>query len=251
MEEKPQQDLHPVERDRIELFETDYNAIKAELARLLNKPDKTGLNELVADYGRVHRSWLNRDGTELLELAQVRNTLVHDRVQPYEYLAVPTALALARINAILRHLAQPLQVAALQTSRHVMCVTPHDSIIRVLALVARYDYSQFPVYEQSTYRGLLTTNGIARWLSNSFRENDTLSCVTDCLVSHVLAREEPVVVAFCEHERGVEEVIEQFSSQSELVCLLVTSTGTEHGIPQQIITRYDVANMLARLVEEE
>lgn len=251
MVDTPRSDLNPEERDRIEQFEAAYNAIKAELARLLDRPDKTSLNELVAEFARVHRRWLGRDGADLLELAQLRNTLVHDRTQPYEYLALPTTLALTRINGILQRLVKPLRVAAVQPARHVTCVTPQDSIIQVLALVGKYDYSQFPVYEGAAYRGLLTTNGIARWLSDNFRETDTLSCVTDCLVADVLAREEPVVMAFISRERTVEEVIEQFSAQSELVCLLVTMTGNERGAPQQIITRHDVANLLARLVEDD
>lgn len=250
MVDTPPTDLNPDERDRIEQFEAAYNAIKAELARLLNKPDKTGLNELVAEFGRVHRRWLSQDGANLLELAQLRNSLVHDRTQPYEYLALPSTLALKRINDIARRLAQPLRVEAIQPARHAICVTPQDSILRVLDLVAKYDYSQFPVYEGAVYRGMLTTNGISRWLSDNFRENDSLSCVTDCLVADVIAREEPVVMAFITREHTVEEVIEQFSAQSELLCLLVTS-GNELGKPQQIITRYDVANLLGRLVEND
>ena len=98
---------------------------------------------------------------------------------------------------------------------------------------------------------MLTTNGISRWLSDNFHESDSLSCVSDCLVSDVLAREETVIMAFIARERTVEEVIELFSDQSELLCLLVTSTGNEHGKPQQIITRYDVANLLRMLLEDD
>jgi len=237
------------ERDRLERFVVAYNAIKQELARLTDRPDRASLNELIAAYGREHRRWRSHDGADLMELAEMRNLLVHERNEPYEFLIVPTLLAVERIEAILERLVRPLRILAGLPQRSVVTVTPDDSIIEVLQLIARYNYSQFPVYDGEVFKGILTTNGIARWLSDNFKSNEATSCVVDCNLAQVLDREEPVEIMFIDGEHTVEDVIEHFSEDSTLVCLLVTDTGTKWGSLRQIVTRYDVAGLLARLAE--
>ncbi len=242
-------DLTDTERDRIERFVTAYNAIKEQLARLTDKPEKASLNELITTFGREHRRWRIHDGAELLELSEMRNLLVHERNEPYEYLVAPTQLALERIERILERLERPLRILAGMPQRAVTTVTPADSIIQALKLIAQYNYSQFPVYDGAAYCGILTTNGIARWLSDNFKPDETLSCVVDCTVAQVLEREEPVEIAFISAEQTVEDVVERFAEDTTLVCLLVTANGAQGGALQQIVTRFDVAALLARLME--
>lgn len=237
------------ERDRLERFVVAYNAIKQELARLTDKPDRDSLNELVSAYGREHRRWRSHDGADLLELAEMRNLLVHERNEPYEFLIVPTLLAVERIEGILGRLIRPLRILAGLPQRSITTVASDESVIQALKLIAQYNYSQFPVYDGRTYRGILTTNGIARWLSENFRSDETLSCITDCTVANVLEREEAIEMAFIGGELPVEDVIDRFAENLTLVCLLVTDTGKPEGNLEQIVTRYDVANLLAKLMD--
>jgi hypothetical protein len=41
--------------------------------------------------------------------------------------------------------------------------------------VREFDYSQLPVYDDGNYRGLLTTNAIARWLADQMTSTDGLA----------------------------------------------------------------------------
>ncbi|MHB9032706.1 MAG: CBS domain-containing protein [Anaerolineae bacterium] len=237
------------EQDRIEQYITTYNAIKEELARQTGKPETVSLNELINEHGRERRRWLVKDGAELIELAQMRNLLVHERNEPYEYLFLPTSMALERIQRIYGHLIQPPRVRSYLPKRQVSTVAPDTHLAQVLELIAQRNYSQFPIYQGEIYRGILTTNGIARWLSDNIGDESRMRCLTDCTVQDILAREEPVEIDFTDGEQPVELVIERFATRSALVCLLITTTGDSGGRLQQIITRYDVADLLRQLDE--
>ncbi len=75
-----------------------------------------------------------------------------------------------------------------------VCVSgPQEPISTVLEHVSRFDYSQVPIYDDTGYVGILTTNAIARWLAHQLTLN------------RGLAEGEPVhrVLAFAEpHERA-------------------------------------------------
>jgi len=49
--------------------------------------------------------------------------------------------------------------------------TPPEPISDVLEHVRRFDYSQIPVYDDTRYVGILTTNAIARWLAHQLALN--------------------------------------------------------------------------------
>ncbi|MHD0279564.1 hypothetical protein [Rhodococcus aetherivorans] len=49
---------------------------------------------------------------------------------------------------------------------------PADPLQAVLEEVRLHNYSQFPIYEHRTYRGLLTTNCVARWLAHRFARDE-------------------------------------------------------------------------------
>jgi len=238
------------ERDRVEHFETAYNAIKEELARLTGKPEKISLKELVAALGRERKRWRQSEGAQLLELGELRNLLVHDRNEPYEYLMVPTTLAVERIERILGHLRDPLRISRALPNREVVTLAPISSVANAIRMVADYGYSQFPVYHEGKFVGLITTSRFAHWLAVHLTPEGSLTDLNGLTVADVLAEERTSSYDFISPNETVEEVIEQFSARPRLRCLLVTYDGTPAGELRQIVTRYDVAGLLRLLAEQ-
>ena len=75
--------------DLVERFLNTYNAIQKFLGDELDLPLGTPLYRLIDHYGDTHSRWERRDGRYLRGILGLRNALVHDRVEPNGYLAVP------------------------------------------------------------------------------------------------------------------------------------------------------------------
>ena len=74
--------------------------------------------------------------------------------------------------------------------RTVETISIHDTLTSVLKIIDQRDYSQFPVYEDERFRGLLTENGVTRWLARHVLELSPLVELDDIPVSQVLRNEE-------------------------------------------------------------
>lgn len=82
----------------------------------------------------------------------------------------------------------PLALTVLGSGR-VCVVQPDDPISVALDHVRTFGYSQLPVYDGDGYRGVLTTNAIARWLADQLTRNTGIA--EEEPVSQVLAFAEP------------------------------------------------------------
>jgi len=51
--------------------------------------------------------------------------------------------------------------------RDVTRISHRDTLVHVLNLVRKNDFSQFPVYREGRFVGLITENGITRWMAQS------------------------------------------------------------------------------------
>ena len=72
----------------------------------------------------------------------------------------------------------------------VESVRSEDSLAQVLRRIAERDYSQFPVYSGTTFQGLLTENGITRWLARHVVSKLSLIELEDITVKQVFPEEE-------------------------------------------------------------
>jgi len=105
--------------------------------------------------------------------------------------------------------------------RGVETISIHDTLSRALKIIEARDYSQFPVYEGRRFRGLLTENGVTRWLARHVSQSVSSVMLGDIPVSQVLQNEE---------ERKNQAV-------------LVTASGDETESLLGIATRWDILHL--------
>ncbi len=227
--------------DLIEQFEADYNTIDQFLRKAFGGDRQVSFTHLVNEYARNHRTW--RDGDLLREIADVRNAIVHGKTEPYRYVAVPTP-ALARSLRLCRdRLANPAR--AIPTFRRkVEKVTVHDDLARVFRIIKERDYSQFPVYETEQFRGLLTENGITRWLAHHVATELSLVDLEDVPVKGVLQSEEKRKnYHFVPRDMRVDDVKGLFALHELLEAVLITASGRESEALLGIATRWDIIHL--------
>jgi predicted transcriptional regulator len=187
---------------------------------------------------------LDREDRELLVLtSRVRNLLVHDRTQPDEYAVTPSVSLVAQLELLERRLASPKR--AIPTfGKAVEQLVVSDSLAMVLKRIRDRDYSQFPVYEGPAFRGLLTENGITRWLARHVTREMSLVELEDAAVKDVLKQEEDPKTnwAFVPGRETVDRVRQLFADSEMLEAVLITERGRQNEELIGIATRWDMLN---------
>lgn len=102
--------------------------------------------------------------TLIIALADLRNAISHASYRDGVAIANPHPETIAEAKQVRDYLRHPPLALDVLQRRHVRTVTLGDSLATALTHV-KDDFSQFPVYDNGTYVGLLTTNSIARWLA--------------------------------------------------------------------------------------
>lgn len=226
--------------DVIERFEADYNVVEQFLRKNLGTDKYVTFAHLVNTYSRKHPGW--RDADLLRVIGDVRNAIVHGKTEPYHYVAVPTPALAQSVRACKERLTSPARAIPI-FQRKVESVSVHDDLAKVLRVIKDRDYSQLPVYDGEKFRGLLTENGITRWLAHHVTTNISLVELEDVPVKEVLQNEEKRKnFRFIARDVPVDEVSESFALQELLEAVLITETGRESEALLGIATRWDIVH---------
>ncbi len=227
--------------DLIQQFEADYNAVDHFLRKSLGSDRQVSFRHLVAEYSRKHIGW--RDADLLVTLAEVRNAIVHGKTEAYRYVAVPTSATVQDLKTCRKRLINPAR-AHPTFQRKVETVSINDTLAQALGIIRQRDFSQFPVYEDQRFLGLLTENGITRWLALYVSTKLSLVELAKIFVREVLQNEEKRInYHFVPRDMPVDEVKGLFASHELLEAVLVTESGKDSEKLMGIATRWDIIHL--------
>lgn len=227
--------------DLIQSFEADFNAVERFLGEALGLDGYVPFAQKVTRYSKLHQNW--GDAALLKTIARVRNVIVHGRDESYGHAAIPTPELAHKLKACLDLLTHPA-LAIPTFERDVETISLHSNLAEVLKLIKQRDYSQFPVYASERFLGLLTENGITRWLAHHVTCKLSLVELKEVSVKEVLENEEVRKnCSFVGKDTRVDGIVEQFASQEMLEAVLITSNGTESERLLGIVTRWDIIRL--------
>jgi predicted transcriptional regulator len=228
--------MTPQELDSVERFLAAYNALDAYFQSTLGTTSHQSFRSLVDLYAKRNAWW--DDAETLRSFANLRNVLVHEHTEPYEYVCVPSPQTVERIEAIRDRLLHP-ETALPRFQRAVHTLDAHDTLSEALRLIHQQGYSQFPVYEGERFSGVLTENSITRWLAARMHSNTP--DFGKIALAEVLrfSRKRPNF-QFVGREARIEEISFQFHQNTWLEVVLVTQHGHEHEKLLGIVTRGDI-----------
>ena len=189
---------------------------------------------------------VNRHYDELYVYNDLRNVIVHKKIDANYVIAEPHLETVIGIEAIERELTKPEKVFP-KFQSEVKSFQIDETLDVVLTEVSRKGFSQFPVYDDNNFMGLLTENGIANWLAHSV-EDDIFS-ISETSIGDVFAHEESRDnYQFISKNISVYEAKEKFIYHLEkgavkLDALLITENGKETEKLLGIITPWDIINV--------
>lgn len=229
------------QRDLWERFQAAYNSIDRCLRKQQHSDGKKSFVALVKEHERTHR--FGPEADYLRMAADLRNVLIHQQTKPHLHLAIPTRPIVERLESIGERIANPPKLLP-TFQKSVEVLEPHVSLGHVLRLIAQREYSQFPVYEESRFRGLLTENGITRWLARHVNKELALVDLDEIPVKRVLPEEEKRPNwLFVGRDQAVDEVKVYFREKELLEAVLISQTGSRNEGLLGIVTRWDILHL--------
>jgi len=233
------------ERERVDRFEAAYNRIDKALSEIIDRPGGARRHTFAAKV-RIASNRLRRLGKHvdyLQEIGDLRNALVHNRIDTEAYLAVPSAETVMELERVERSLFSPERVIP-RFARQVATLKPEQTLAEAWALVRSDGYSRYPIYGREGFIGLLTSNGFARWVAGQSNDGQFKIDAREVKLSEVLAADHRRdAVAFVSNQTAIDDVVALFADNRRLEAVIITEHGRTHEKPLGMICAADVAGL--------
>ncbi len=229
-----------------ERFLTAFNRIEKRLRLIVNSGRSIGFSKMVRMLKNTD-AVVRRYSDDLLEYAELRNAIVHNKIDMTFSIAEPHDSVVFRIESIEKELVEPRKVAP-QFINKVISFQHSESLSHLLAMVHEKRITKFPIYHNGYFKGLISQRAITCWLAEStYAEGKELM---DTKVEEVLKYTTKDNFQFISVETTILEAIEIFKKQigrgNRLEALLITKHGRASEKLIGIITNIDIIGMEQR-----
>ena len=206
-----------------EQFLASFNRIEKWLREQEQQHTNLGFAELVRRLSSRSDLLVRRYRHDLLEMAQLRNAIVHDKIGPDFVIAEPNEWVLTKMAKIEQNLTLPERLG--EHFRKKVAVFQSDTpLVDVLAVMKQKGYSQFPIVSGQQVVGLVTAHGLGMFLAHQqvTRPLDLAQTVVEEVLQNDRHRENYqfiAVDAFCF------QGLERFLGDPTVEALLLTRDG--------------------------
>lgn len=228
-----------------ERFLIAYNTIARELERLI------GLNKYMPFYRLVDMA-KKKNGVvmaykdDLKELSHLRNAIVHDKVFPEYAIAEPHLSVVHMIEEIADELVKPKKLIPV-FKKNVKVFEKKHSVMDVLTVIKEHGFSQFPIYEEGNFVGLITDRGITRWMANQLTISTEI-CLVGRVADVLSLEKNNRNYMFMNQDQTIYDAREKYNRHldlynSRLEAILITDTGKANETLLGMATPYDIINI--------
>jgi len=227
--------------DRAEEFIQLFNQVENFLSHLVNRADYMPFGKLVVQASTSNAA-VRANASALGQFAKLRNAIVHDEGYPLHIVAMPSPEALAKFRQLVREVIEPTPLIP-AFARQVHCFSPGDTLSAALEFMRQNDFSQIVVREVNGKLGMVTVEGIARWLADSFR--GIALPEEAATIGDVLALEPPGAFNVISAKRNVFDAADAFRNSihhdaTRLYAIIVTENGDLCEEPIGFVTPWDL-----------
>ncbi|WP_226034815.1 CBS domain-containing protein [Aquibacillus saliphilus] len=230
--------------ENVHRFEAAYNRIHNKLIDLVFSSRRhVPYGEVLHQAKKLHNV-VKYNYDILRQFGHLRNALVHRKIKNDFYIAEPHKEIVEEIETICELLYKPpmaLSVASQPVTTY-LTITP---LKEILNKIKEKGFSQFPIYDDSGFQGLLTEGGIANWIACNLI-NNTISFEKVSALD-VLKNEKKHNVRFLHRESTIYDLEGTFEASFDenlkLEAIIITETGSIKQKPIGIVTSWDLVKI--------
>ncbi|WP_369670859.1 hypothetical protein, partial [Enterococcus faecium] len=127
-------------------------------------PRNMGFSEMVRRLSKQKQGDIKKYEEDLLQMAQLRNAIVHEKIGENFVIAEPNQWVVTRIQQIEQALLQPETVLP-KFGKKVTGFEKTLALKEILKIVAQKRFSQFPLYDKGRFVGLITLRMLGYWFA--------------------------------------------------------------------------------------
>jgi len=227
--------------DRAEEFIQLFNRIEQFLSQLVNPERYAPFWRLVED-ASDRSAAVRAHAVALKRFAMLRNAIVHDADYPPHIVAVPSSGALSKFKQVALEVLEPKHLIP-TFATEVHCFSLTDNLHNVLGFMREHDFSQVVVRSSDGQLGMLTVEGITRWLAdNSGGKQNPVNTAT---ISDIVALEPPGGFMIMGPEKTVFDAADAFRNAihfeaTRLYAIVITGNGNDLDTPIGLVTPWDI-----------
>lgn len=236
-----------------ELSERYLNAfcrLEDELRRISGAGGHESFSFLVDHVSRSNSAFSHfRD--DLKEFAELRNAIVHKRIGG-KPIAEPHPEVVARIESIADKIIHA-EILEDHFCKNVATCSQQDSLKHVLDMLEKGQFNQVPVYNSNKLVGLITTDTIALWLADAFKNADFVnpgSKVRELLRFEASADDFAVLSGRSSVFDALEIFEAAYKRGKHLKAIIITQNGNQSEKPIGIITTMEIPQLYSLLNPE-
>lgn len=209
--------------ERSEIFLTSFNRIEKWLRKQLEFPSNMGVSEMTRRIKKKTELPINEIEYDLIEFSQLRNAIVHNKIEKDFVIAEPNQWAVDRILEIEEKLVHPKTVEK-YTRSNVKTFEASIPLRKILHIIVEKEYSQFPIYQKGKFRGLITTRGLGMWFAK--HSENALMVLDDYTAIDILDVDtKRDAVRFLSPSDYEYKAINLFKNNPRLEAILITEDG--------------------------
>ncbi|MGG5358469.1 MULTISPECIES: CBS domain-containing protein [unclassified Enterococcus] len=221
-----------------EIFLSSFNRIEKWMREEMGNTRNMGFTELVRRLARKKQLMVAQNEEDLLQMAQLRNAIVHERISEDFVIAEPNDWAVQRIQQIETDLIRPEKVLP-RFAKHVTGFEKNIPLLTFLDIVADKRYSQFPLYDKGRFEALITLRAIGFWLAKESQKGK-ISLENRTAKELIIKDGKETNYHFVSASTYVFEVERMFHEQATLEAVLITDDGNPNGNLRGIIRPRDI-----------
>jgi predicted transcriptional regulator len=218
-------------------FITAFNRIDKAMDAELSNSKGIGFSKAVRILTK-YNAIVRRYKDDLLEFAELRNAIVHNRIDTGQVIAEPHDAIVEQIEQIESEITSPKLVMP-KFEKQVHVFKSKDSLSSLLDAIHEKGYSKFPVYDGRDFIGLITESGITKWLAKNKE-----SSIKETLIEEIMPYQKDNNHQFISQDTSVYQAVEVFKEKigngNRIDALLITATGQKDDKLIGIITAWDI-----------
>ncbi|ENH96996.1 hypothetical protein J416_07962 [Gracilibacillus halophilus YIM-C55.5] len=222
-----------------ERFEAAFNRIHDQLCSYAQEHNQHVSFTEVLQKARTKHQVIDVHFDLLKQCTKLRNAMVHRKIDHDFYIAEPHEDVVDEIERLSKQLEQPPAVTTI-ASQPVEFFYSDTPLRKILQTIQERGFSQYPIYQNQQFTGLLTESGITQWLS-AHSQDVTIEQTT---AKDVLSFEENNHVSFLAQSANIFDIQMTFDAylkhQRKLEAIIITEGGVAHQLPVAIVTSWDL-----------
>lgn len=227
-----------------DVFLSSFNRIEKWMRKEAGNARNMGFSELVRSLAQRKHAVIRKYEDDLLQLAQLRNAIVHDRIAVDFVIAEPNDWAVNKIQHIEKELIHPETVLP-RFAKHVTGFERDLPLLDLLGTIAQKRYSQFPIYNKGKFEALVTLRMIGFWLAKESQKG-TIVLTHKKAADLIFKDGKHANYHFVSAKTYIYEVEAMFREQETLEAVLITKDGNPNGNLLGIIRPRDIYHQVEK-----